>query len=85
MLFLDLTPTPPTLAGDQVGTFIPDVAKFFKGGSDLLHDFALNPATLLTMTPGPGDTTITNFNGYVANAQFLSDHRGNGNAFGHDS
>ena len=23
MLFLDLTPTPPTLKGDQVGTFIP--------------------------------------------------------------
>ena len=36
MLFLDLTPTPPTLKGDQVGTFIPNVAEFFKGGSELL-------------------------------------------------
>jgi hypothetical protein len=82
MLFLDLTPTPPTLAGDQVGTFIPDVAEFFKGGSELLHNFAFNPATLLTMTDGPNGTSITNFNGYAGTAQFLSDHHGNGNAFG---
>src|SRR4051812_4905281 len=70
MLFLDLTPTPPTLAGDQVGTFVPNIAEFFKGGSDLLHNFAFNPATLLTMTDGPGGTQITNFNGYVGTAQF---------------
>jgi hypothetical protein len=82
MLFLDLTPTPPTLTGDQVGTFIPDVAEFFKGGSELLHNFAFNPATLLTMTDGPNGTSITNFNGYVGTAQFVSDRPGNGNAFG---
>jgi hypothetical protein len=72
-LFLDLTTTPPILDGDALLTFIPAAgqAGFFQGGSGLLHDFASNPATLLTMTPGPGDTTITNFNGYAANAQFV--------------
>jgi hypothetical protein len=72
-LFLDLTTTPPILDGDGVGTFIPAAgqAGFFQGGSGLLHNFASNPATLLTMTPLPDGTTITNFNGYVATAQFV--------------
>jgi hypothetical protein len=34
------------------------------------------------MTDGPNGTSITNFNGYVGTAQFVSDHPGNGNAFG---
>jgi hypothetical protein len=72
-LFLNLTTTPPTLDGDLLGTFIPAVgqAGFFQGGSGLLRDFASNPATLLTMTPQPDGTTITNFNGYVGTVQFV--------------
>jgi hypothetical protein len=72
-LFLDLSTAPPTLDGDQVGTFIPSAgqAGFFQGGSGLLRNFATNPATLLTMTPQPDGSTITNFNGYVATAQFV--------------
>jgi hypothetical protein len=72
-LFLDLSTTPPILNGDGVGTFIPAAgqAGFFQGGSGLLHNFASNPATLLTMTPLPDGTTISNFNGYVATAQFV--------------
>jgi hypothetical protein len=70
-LFLDLTTTPPILDGDQLGTFIPAVAGFFQGGSGLVRNFASNPATALTMTPGPADTTTTNFNGYVGTVQFV--------------
>src|SRR5215472_16080949 len=70
-LFLDLGAG--ILIGDQVDTFIPAAgqAGFFQGGSGLVRSFASNPASLLQFTPGPGDTTITNFNGYVGTYQFV--------------
>jgi hypothetical protein len=80
MLFLDDTTTPPNLNGTEVDTFIPDIAEFFKGGSDLIKDVASNPVTLLTMTEVPGIGTVTNFHNYTGHIQFVTDHPGNGNA-----
>jgi hypothetical protein len=68
-LFLDLMAG--VIIGDQVDTFIPGFAGFFQGGSGLVRGFASDPASLLTRTPGPGGTTITNFNGFVATYQFV--------------
>jgi len=68
-LFLDLLAG--ILIGDQVDTFIPGAAGFFQGGSGLVRSFASNPASLLLFTPGPGGTTITNFNDYVGTYQFV--------------
>jgi hypothetical protein len=81
MLFLDGTTAPPTLIGTEVDTFTPEIAGFFKGGSDLIRDIASNPVTLLTMTDVPGVGTVTNFNNYTGQIQFVTDRPGNGNAF----
>ena len=81
MLFLDDTTTPPTLHGHEVETFVPDIAEFFKGGSDLIKNVAANPVTLLTMTEVPGVGTVTNFNNFTGHIQFVTDRPGNGNAF----
>jgi len=82
MVFIDDTTTPPTLHGDGVDTFIPDIAEFFKGGgSDLLRGVAANPVTLVTTTEVPGVGTVTNFNNFVGHDQFVTDRPGNGNAF----
>jgi hypothetical protein len=84
MLFLDNTTTPPTLNATGAETFIPDIAEFFKGGSDLIKGIASNPVTLLTMTDVPGVGTVTNFNNIVGHWQFATDRHGNGVACGHD-
>ena len=80
MLFLDPTANPPVLNGTETDTFTPDIAGFFKGGSDLIKDVASNPVTLLTMTEVPGIGTVTNFHNYTGHIQFVTDHPGNGNA-----
>jgi hypothetical protein len=77
MLFLDDTTTPPVLNGTEVETFIPDIAEFFKGGSDLIKNVAANPVTLLTMMQVTGVGTVTNFNNFAGHIQFVSDHTGN--------
>ena len=61
------------LDGNELLTFIPAAGQggFFQGGSGLLDYFASNPASLLTMTPGPDGTTITTFNDFVVAAQFV--------------
>jgi hypothetical protein len=86
MLFIDDTTSPPLLNSSQVLTFIPDIADFFKGGSDLLRGFASNPATLFTRTELPDGTIVGNFNNFVGHSQFVTDRPGNGNAcaFGPD-
>ncbi|HTI84496.1 MAG TPA: hypothetical protein VL614_28930 [Acetobacteraceae bacterium] len=76
MLFLDDSTVPPTLNGIGEETFVPDIAKFFKGGSDLIKDVASNPVTLLTMTDVPGVGSVTNFNNYAGQIQFVTDHFG---------
>jgi hypothetical protein len=81
LLFIDGTTTPPTLNGDNLLNFIPDVADFFKGGSDLLHNVASNPVTFLEMTDVPGVGTVINFHDFVSHSQFVTDRPGNGNAF----
>jgi len=81
LLFIDGATTPPTLHGNNEVTFVPDIADFFKGGSDLLANFAANPVTLLTMTEVPGVGRVTNFNNFVGHSQFVTDRPGNGNAF----
>jgi hypothetical protein len=81
MLFLDDRTTPPTLNGTEVETFNPDIAEFFRGGSDLITNVASNPVTLLTMTEVPGVGTVTNFNNFAGHMQFVPDCPGNGNAF----
>ena len=58
-------------------TFIPDIAEFFKGGSDLIKNVAANPVTLLTMTEVTGVGTVTNFKNFAGHMQFVSDHTGN--------
>jgi PEP-CTERM motif len=70
-LFLDTTTG--ILDGNTLLTFDPIAgqAAFFAGGSGLLEFDASNPASLLVMTPGPGGTTIANFNDYVGTAQFV--------------
>jgi hypothetical protein len=86
MLFLDNTTVPPTLDGTGTETFVPDIAAFFKGGSDLIKNVASNPVTLLTMTDVPGVGTVTNFKNFTGNMQFVTDRPGNGNdsALGHE-
>jgi hypothetical protein len=81
MLFLDNTTTPPILNDTEGESFIPDIAEFFKGGSDLIKNFASNPVTLLTMTEVPDVGTVSNFNNFSGHIQFVTDRPGNGNAF----
>jgi hypothetical protein len=44
-------------------------------------DVASNPVTLLTTTDVPGVGTVTNFNNYTGQIQFVTNRPGNGNAF----
>ena len=50
-------------------------------------DVASNPVTLLTTTDVPGVGTVTNFNNYTGEIQFVTNRPGNGNdfAFGRDA
>jgi hypothetical protein len=68
-LFLDVAAG--ILNSDNVNTFVPIVAGFFQGGTGFLHNVAANPASLLMVTPGPGGTSIINFNGIFSTAQFI--------------
>jgi hypothetical protein len=70
---LFLNTTAGTVHGSILQTFVPLSGQvgFFSGGSGLLDFDALNPASLLVMTPGPGGTTTTNFNDYAVTAQFV--------------
>ena len=81
MTFIDPTTTPPTLNGTETYNFTPDIADFFKGGSDLIKEVASNPVTLLTMTDVPGVGTVTNFNNFTGEIQFVTNRPGNGNDF----
>jgi hypothetical protein len=82
MLFLDDTTTTPMLDATEVETFTPDIADFFKGGSDVIKGVASNPVTLLTMTDVSDVGTVTNFNNHAGHIQFVQDPAGNGHAFG---
>ena len=86
MIFIDPTTTPPTLNGTETYAFTPDLAGFFKGGSDLIKEAASNPVTLLTTTDVPGVGPVTNFNNFTGHIQFENDRPGNGNdlVFGRD-
>jgi hypothetical protein len=70
---LVLDTTTGILDGNTLLTLDPIAgqAAFFAGGSGLLEFDASNPASLLVITPGPGGTTIANFNDYVGTAQFV--------------
>ena len=65
-------------------TFIPDIAAFFKGGSDLINGTASNPVTLLTMTEVPDVGTVGNFHNFAGQWQFAADRPGHGFGCGHD-
>jgi hypothetical protein len=78
MLFVDDATIPPTLNGTELETLLPDVAGFFKCGSDFMKNVASNPVTLLTTTEVPDVGTVTNFNNFAGQIQFVTDRHGGG-------